>query len=53
MSAYGVELRSETAADPASPEPFQFSLGSRYEPPSRTAETAKGNGHGGVKGTRR
>ena len=51
----GVELRSETAADPASPEPFQFSLGSRYEPPSRTAETAKGNGPGGggVKGTRR
>jgi Tfp pilus assembly protein PilN len=42
----GVELKSETASEPGSPEPFQFSLGARYEPPGRPPEP-------GVKGTRR
>jgi len=51
----GVELRSETAAsDPGSPEPFQFSLGARYEPPGRAPEPDKGSGSSGTstKGTR-
>jgi Tfp pilus assembly protein PilN len=44
----GVELKSETMAEPGSPEPFQFSLGARYEPPSRPEPGARG-----VTGTRR
>jgi Tfp pilus assembly protein PilN len=44
----GVELKSETMADPGSPEPFQFSIGTRYEPPSRPSPGARG-----VTGTRR
>ncbi len=44
----GVELRSETATDPGSPEPFQFSLGARYEVPQRPPQPPKG-----VKGTGR
>jgi Tfp pilus assembly protein PilN len=41
----GVELRSETATEPGSPEPFQFTLGARYEPSelkSRPVESAPG-----------
>lgn len=41
-----VDLRSETVAEPGSPEPFQFMLGARYEPPSPPADR-------GVKGTGR
>ena len=41
-----VNLRSETAAEPGSPEPFQFLLGARYEPPSPPADR-------GVKGAGR
>ena len=44
----GVELKSETMNEPGGPEPFQFSLGARYEPPSRPAPGARG-----VTGTRR
>jgi Tfp pilus assembly protein PilN len=44
----GVELKSETTSDPGNPEPFQFSLGARYEAPGRSAEPPKG-----VKGTGR
>jgi Tfp pilus assembly protein PilN len=44
----GVELKSETATEPGSPEPFQFSLGARYEPPGPTPEPQKG-----VRGTGR
>ena len=29
-----VDLRTETVAEPGSPEPFQFQLGARYEPPA-------------------
>ena len=41
-----VDLRSETTAEPGSPEPFQFLLGARYEPPSPPADR-------GVKGAGR
>jgi Tfp pilus assembly protein PilN len=48
----GVELRSESAGEPGSPEPFRFSLGARYETPARTPEPPAG-GVGANKGTRR
>lgn len=38
----GVELRSESASEPGSPEPFQFSLGARYEAPERPPQPPKG-----------
>jgi Tfp pilus assembly protein PilN len=41
----GVDLRSETVAEPGSPEPIQFQLGARYEPPSPPAgKGLKGTG---------
>ena len=46
-----VELRTESMADPGSPEPFHFSLVAHYEPPQKPAEPA--GGVGAQKGTRR
>ncbi len=43
----GVELKSETAGEPGAADPFQFSLGARYEPENRRPAEAA------VRGTRR
>jgi Tfp pilus assembly protein PilN len=49
----GVELRSENATEPGSPEPFHFSLGARYEPPASTKKGPAEPPRGVQKGTRR
>ena len=39
--AFGdVDLKSETTSEPGAPDPFQFSLSSRYEPEARRPEVA-------------